>query len=84
MLCAFRSSPRPPSTKCQRLAVVAEPPGGGTDPVVAACVRRAAGALADAGHAVTEACPERHEEAALLWAAIVQADFEGTIEFLVT
>ncbi len=35
-----------------RVAVVAEPPGGSTNPVVAATVRRAAKALADAGYVV--------------------------------
>src|SRR5215510_13408388 len=40
-----------------RVAVLAEPPGGSTHPQVAATVRRAASALADAGYAVEEVSP---------------------------
>src|SRR5215471_10061038 len=43
-----------------RVAVVAEPPGGSTNPVVAATVRRAAKALADAGYSVEEVSPPRY------------------------
>jgi amidase len=38
-----------------RVALMAEPPGGATDPGIAAAVRRAADVLADAGHEVVEA-----------------------------
>ena len=53
----------PPLARPIRVAVLAEPPGGSTDPKVAAVVRRAAQALADAGYAVEEACPPRYEDA---------------------
>jgi amidase len=43
-----------------RVAVLAEPPGGSTDPRVAATVRHAAHALADAGYVVEETCPPRY------------------------
>src|SRR5438445_1136534 len=47
----------PPLAKPIRVAVLAEPPGGSTHPVVAATVRRAAQALADAGCVVEEVSP---------------------------
>src|SRR5204863_202703 len=40
-----------------RIAVVAEPPGGSTDPAISAAVRRAADVLSDAGYDMVEACP---------------------------
>ena len=58
-----------------RVAVVAEPPGGRTDARVAAAVRRAAAALADAGYQVVEACPPRYEEAVATWARLLIGDF---------
>src|SRR6266478_2740366 len=44
----------PPLAPPIRVAVMPEPPGGGTDAKVAATVRRAAQALADAGYVVEE------------------------------
>ncbi len=57
-----------------RVAVLAEPPGGSTQPGVAAAVRSAADALADAGHDVVEAVPPDYEKALELWASILTAD----------
>ncbi len=54
-----------------RVAVLAEPPGGSTHPGVAAAVRAAADALADAGHEVVEAVPPDYELSFLLWAAML-------------
>ena len=54
-----------------RVAVLAEPPGGSTHPGVAAAVRAAADALADAGHDVVEAVPPDYELSFLLWAAML-------------
>ena len=48
-----------------RVAVMPEPPGGSTNPVVAATVRRASLALADAGYVVEEICPPRYEDAVI-------------------
>jgi len=66
-----------------RVAVVAEPPGGSTDPRVAAAVRRAAAALADAGYEVVEACPPRYEEAIATWAQLLIGDFAPLLPQLV-
>ncbi|WP_421882173.1 amidase [Methylibium sp.] len=60
-----------------RVAVLPEPPGGRTDPRVAAAVRRAATALADAGYEVTEVCPPRYEDAITAWAQLLFGDFEA-------
>jgi amidase len=57
-----------------KVAVLAEPPGGSTHPEVAAAVRRAGDALADAGFKVTDAVPPDYELALELWSAILAAD----------
>lgn len=58
-----------------RVAVVAEPPGGRTDPAVSAVVRRCADTLASAGYDVVDACPPRYEEAVGAWAQLLVGDF---------
>lgn len=61
-----------------RVAVVAHPPGGLCDALIAATVRRAADALSNAGYDVVEACPPKFEEAVAAWTDLLAADF-GTI-----
>ncbi len=65
-----------------RVALVAEPPGGGCSPVVAGVVRRAADALANAGYDVVEACPPRYEEAVATWAQLLLGDFSLVLDQL--
>ncbi|MEH2613285.1 amidase [Bradyrhizobium sp. AZCC 1693] len=65
-----------------RVAVLPEPPGGGTDPKLAAVVRRAAQALADAGYVVEEACPPRYEDAIGCWARLIMGDFGSVLNLL--
>jgi amidase len=62
-----------------RVAVLAEPPGGSTHPQVAATVRRAAQALADAGYVVEEICPPRYEDAISCWARLIMGDFNSVL-----
>jgi amidase len=62
-----------------RVAVIAEPPGGSTHPAVAATVRRAAHALADAGYIVDEVCPPRYEDAIGCWARLIMGDFRAVL-----
>ena len=57
-----------------RVALVAEPPGGETDAGIAAAVRAAADALADAGHVVEEAAPISYARVFELWAGLLMAD----------
>jgi amidase len=57
-----------------RVAVCADPPGGGTHPQVAAAIRAAADALAAAGAQVVEAVPATFERAVELWVTILGAD----------
>jgi amidase len=57
-----------------RIAVMPEPPGGPTDPGIAAAIRRAADALADAGHDVVAATPPGYEQVLELWGALLIAD----------
>jgi amidase len=56
------------------VAVLAEPPGGDTHPEIAAAVRRAAAALADAGHPVHESVPPSYEQAIDCWARVLMTD----------
>jgi amidase len=64
----------PESERQLRIAVMAEPPGGGTDPGIAAVVRSAAEHLKGLGHEVVTAIPPRYEESLLVWAALLMAD----------
>jgi len=66
-----------------RVAVVPEPPGGSTDPKVAATVRRAAQALAEAGYVVEEASPPRYEDAMSCWTRLIMGDFGSVLGMLV-
>ncbi|HEY7074395.1 MAG TPA: amidase [Solirubrobacteraceae bacterium] len=50
-----------------RVALLAEPPGGATDPGIAAVVRAAGDTLADAGYDVVEAVPPSYEAALEVW-----------------
>jgi amidase len=62
-----------------RVAVLPNPPGGDCDPAVAAAVRRAADALADAGYEPVEACPPRYEEVVHAWAQLLLTDFASVM-----
>ncbi|MFW2333622.1 amidase [Ilumatobacter sp.] len=57
-----------------KVAVLAEPPGGATHPEIAAAVRSAGDALADAGHEVSEAVPPMYDEVLEMWAALLIGD----------
>jgi amidase len=54
-----------------RIAVLADPPGGTTDPGIASAIRSVADRLADAGHDVVDATPPGYEEVLLHWAAFL-------------
>ena len=62
-----------------RVAVVQEPPGGRTDPAIAAVARRAADALADAGYDVVEAVPPRYAEAVEVWGSFIMTDLNAIL-----
>ena len=72
----------PPLARPIRVTLLAEPPGGGIDPKVAAVVRRAAQALADAGFVVEEACPPRYEDAVNCWTRLILGDFGSVLGML--
>jgi amidase len=69
----------PPLSKPIRVAVVAEPPAGSTDPVIAGVVRRAADVLANAGYEVVNACPTRYEDAITCWTKFWSSDFAAIL-----
>lgn len=71
-----------PAASPVRVAVLPEPPGGSTDPTIAAVVRRAADALADAGYDVVETGPDRYEEALATWRSFLTNDFRPLLPLL--
>jgi len=66
-----------------RVAVTTDPGGGGVDPAVAAAVRRAADALADAGAIVEEADPPQVLESAELWRTLTTAELLGVLDHVI-
>ncbi len=57
-----------------RVAVLADPPGGATDPRVGARVQAAATALSDEGYEVTEDGPPRFEDVVTTWFDFIGED----------
>jgi amidase len=68
-----------PAPDRRRVAVLPEPPGGDTDPVVAAAVRSAADWLSDAGYAVEEVTPPLYTEAVQTWAQFIVTDLASIL-----
>jgi amidase len=66
----------------RRVAVLPEPPGGDTHPEIAAAVRRAADALADAGYDVVERVPPDYEQALDVWGRWLFTDIRAQEELL--
>lgn len=67
-------APLQPAIGPVRVALLAEPPGGDTDPGIAGVVRSAGDALASAGYDVVEATPPDYEQALELWGRWLFAD----------
>ena len=65
-----------------RVAILAEPPGGPTDPTVAKVVRNAGAALRDAGYEVVEIAPPRYEEIAACFGQFLIGDFRSVLDQL--
>ncbi len=66
-----------PEGRPLRVATLAEPPGGPTDPRVAERVRAAAAALDAAGYEVVDSLPPRFEEVIEVWHQFIVADIRG-------
>ena len=66
-----------PRSASRRVALLAEPPGGDTHPEIAAAVRRAGDALADAGYDVVEAEPPLYEQALDVWGRFLFTDIRA-------
>jgi amidase len=66
----------------RRVAMLAEPPGGDTHPEIAAAVRRAADALADAGYDVVERVPPDYEQTLEVWGRWLFTDIRAQEELL--
>jgi len=71
-----------PVTKPLRVALMAEPPGGGIDSRVADVTRAAAAALEAAGCIVTEASPPSFEEVIELWTRLLDNDVSLTLPLI--
>ena len=66
-----------------RVAVTTDPGAGGVDPAIAAAVRRAADALADAGAIVEEVDPPQVLESAELWRTLTTAELLGVLDHVI-
>ena len=66
-----------PRPSPRRVALLADPPGGDTHPEIAAAVRRAGDALADAGYDVVEAEPPPYEQALDVWGRFLFNDIRA-------
>jgi Asp-tRNA(Asn)/Glu-tRNA(Gln) amidotransferase A subunit family amidase len=66
-----------PRSSSRRVALLAEPPGGDTHPEIAAAVRRAGDALADAGYDVVESAPPLYEQALDVWGRFLFTDIRA-------
>jgi amidase len=71
-----------PRSQSRRVALLADPPGGDTHPEIAAAVRRAGDALADAGYDVVEAEPPLYELALDVWGRFLFNDIRAQEELL--
>ena len=65
-----------------RVAVLADPPGGTTDPGITDAIRRAGEALAAQGCEVVEACPPGYEQAIELWSKALMEDVRAQMPLL--
>ncbi len=64
------------------VAVLADPPGGATNPGIAAAIRSVGDQLSDAGHNVVEVVPPAYEEVIDLWGRLLIADVRAQIDLL--
>lgn len=64
----------------KRVAIMAEPPGGETDPRVASIVRNAAKALQDAGVIVEEIDVPQYKETVQCWVELIVGPIEAGLE----
>ena len=66
-----------PTGRPLRIAVLPEPAGGRTDAGIAAATRKAANALADMGHQVTETSPASYARSIELWGLLLSGDLRS-------
>ncbi len=62
--------------------MIADPPGGTTDPGIDGAIRSVGDRLSDAGHDVVEATPPEYERIIELWRMLMIADLRAQKELL--
>jgi amidase len=67
-------SPAPATDRPRRVSVLADPPGGSTDPRVVERIEAAAAALEAAGYELMDSSPPRFAEAAEVWMNFITTD----------
>ena len=72
----------PPRPSTKRVAMLAEPPAGDTDPRISAVTRAAGQALEKAGYVVDEIEPPRYEEVIAIWSTLLMADIRLALPLL--
>ena len=72
----------PPTPPTKRVALLAEPPAGDTDPRISAVTRAAGQALEKAGYVVDEIEPPRYEEVIAIWSTLLMADIRVALPLL--
>ena len=65
-----------------RVAVLPEPPGGGTDQEVSDAVRSAGRVLEHLGHGIEEVVPPLYEEALQVWGGVLTGGFAPSMELI--
>jgi amidase len=65
-----------------KIGVMADPPGGKTDPGIESAIRSIGDRLSDAGHDVVDATPPEYERVIELWMEILVADIRAQRELL--
>jgi amidase len=72
----------PPTPLTKRVALLAEPPAGKTDPRIGEVTRAAGQALEKAGYRVDEIEPPRYEEVVAVWNTLLMADIRVALPLL--
>ena len=65
-----------------KIGLLADPPGGATDPGITAVIRSVADKLDDAGHDIVEVVPPGYERTVEMWTVVLSGDLRANRELL--